>query len=113
MATAIKEFSTKRFDIFSVQVERNPAIGAPRWVYMAWHHSEDVPHPVCTVTIWGSWVEWVETISECRRDGIATEVVRGLEEHFGEPLNMSGATDAGTAFCDAFERKFYPEAASA
>ena len=47
------------------------------------------------------YVEWVHVCETMRREGIATEVLRGLEQHIGE-LMMDGATDAGDAFCDHF-----------
>lgn len=80
---------TERFDIFHHVVERNPSLGVPKDVYEAWFHSEDVPRSVCEVTIWksksfGNYVEWCHVCEQYRRQGIATEVMRAIENHVGE-----------------------------
>lgn len=108
---------TARFDIFHHRVVRNPELGVPRDMYTAWFHSEDVPKPVCVVTIYtyellepkensqfSRFVEWVEVTSDHRREGIATEVLTALEAAIGQ-LNLSGATDEGEAFCAVWEKK--------
>jgi len=106
---------TARFDIFHHRVVRNPELGVPRDMYTAWFHSEDVPKPVCVVTIYtyellepkensqfSRFVEWVEVTSDHRREGIATEVLRALRDKLGY-LSLSGATDEGEAFVAAKE----------
>jgi len=98
------EFQTERFDVFYVHVERNPQLGCGRDVYMAWHRHEDVPRSVCEVTLWGNYIEWLHVCEEWRRNGVATEVMRGLEKNVGE-LDYSGVTEAGEAFCAAYEKK--------
>lgn len=96
---------TQRFDIFHHRVVRNPKLGYPKEVFTAWFRDEDVPRSVCEVTLFpnpfGLYVEWVHVCEEYRRQGIATEVMRALENKFGA-LDMSGATDAGEAFVDAY-----------
>lgn len=98
---------TKRFDIFHHRVVRNPDVGLPKEMFTAWFHSEDVPRPVCEVILWpnpyGIYVEWVHVCEEHRRKGIATEVVRALEQRLGA-LDMSGATDAGEGFVAAYKK---------
>lgn len=97
---------TARFDIFHQRVVRNPDQGLPRDVYTAWFHCDDVPKPVCVVTIWvenpyiPNYIEWIEVTDDRRREGIATEVLKALRAHLG-PLNMAGATDVGDAFVAA------------
>lgn len=105
---------TKRFDIFHHRVVRNPDVGLPRDVYTAWFHSEDVPKPVCVVTLfdWSAmaenkethiFVDWAEVTDDWRRKGIATEVLHALQAKLG-PLTVTGATEAGEAFADAWEK---------
>lgn len=97
---------TKRFDIFHHRVVRNPALGHPKEMFTAWFRGVDVPRPVCEVILWpnpyGIYVEWVHVCEEYRRKGIATEVVRALEQRLGA-LDMSGATDAGEKFVAAYK----------
>lgn len=98
---------TQRFDIFHHRVVRNPDLGHPREMFTAWFHGEDVPRPVCEVILgpnpYGIYVEWVHVCEEHRRKGIATEVVRALEQKLGA-LDMSGATDAGEGFVAAYKK---------
>lgn len=94
---------TERFDIFRVDVEREPAMGIGRTVYMAWHHSEDIPRPVCTVTIGPmfNYVEWINVEEGFRRQGVATEVLKAIEDVIGE-CQLDAVTSEGLAFCEAY-----------
>lgn len=100
---------TKRFDIFYQRVVRNPKQGMPRDVYTAWFHCEDIPKPVCVVTIWAecpyydNYVEWVEVSDDWRRQGVATEVMRALRKKLGK-LDMIPGSDDGEAFIAAKEK---------
>lgn len=95
-------FVTERFVVSHVNCERNEAAGFDgRDVYVAFFHDQDVPQPVCVVTLEDKWVEWIEVRADYRRQGIATEVLTGLESHVGS-LELTGATDEGEAFLDAF-----------
>lgn len=97
---------TKRFDIFRHYVVRNPEQGLPRDMFTAWHHSEDVPRPVCEVIVYthpyGIFVEWIHVCEEHRRQGIATEVLTAIEKKWGA-LTVTGATAAGEKFVAAYE----------
>lgn len=106
MADYATAFKTERFAVSHVHCERNDDFGfAGRDVYIAFHRDEDLPRPVCVVTLFDAtavnWVEWVEVPTDERRKGIATEVLRGLEQHVGS-LELSGVTDEGEAFVNAF-----------
>ena len=93
---------TQRFEIFQASCERTQEGCLERDVYLAFFHSEDIPRPVCTLTIGPlNYVEWVEVPEGFRRQGIATEVIEAVEAACGL-LDMSGVTDSGTAFCDAY-----------
>lgn len=95
-------FKTERFAVSHVHCERNDERWfAGRDVYIAFHHDADVPSPVCIVTLFGNWVEWVEVPACERRNKIATEVLTGLEKHVGS-LELSGVTEEGEAFVNAF-----------
>ena len=91
---------TDRFDIFHVHVTRNPNLGCGRDVYMAWARNEDIPRSLCEVTLLGNHVEWIHVCEGWRRQGIAREVIAGLECLVGE-LELEGTTEAGEAFCRA------------
>ena len=94
---------TKRFDIFHTHITRNPLLGAGRDVYTAWYRNDDVPRPVCVVTLFASYVEWIEVTQILRREGIATEVLEGLELKYGL-LNYESASEEGEAFCESYGR---------
>lgn len=103
---------TARFDLYRQRVARSGQI--PRTVYSAWYRDQSPGKegsyafkPVCTVTLYEHfhlfddkpYVEWLEVDSGYRRMGIATEVMLRLIEHYG-PIEYSGATDEGEAFCE-------------
>lgn len=98
---------TERFTIFSHEIPRDEKLGGvPRTVFQAWFHSEDIPKPVCIVTVNESFmdfVEWVHVDEQYRRQGIATEVVRAIECVI-PGIVLDGATDAGDAWCDYYDR---------
>lgn len=96
-------FQTCRFDVFHTHVEWEGEIGvgSGRDVYMAWFREEAVPRSVCEVTLDESgYVEWIHVCEGFRRQGIATEVFRGLEDYLGEELVVEGVTGAGNAFAN-------------
>ena len=100
---------TDRFKVFSHEVCLSDESGMIRTVFQAWFHSEDVPKPVCIVTINESfmdYVEWVHVDEQYRRQGIATEVMRAIADRI-PGITLEGATDAGEAWCDHYER-LYP-----
>ena len=100
-------FQTDRFDVFRVAIQRFQGCG--RDVFMAWYHTEDIPRPVCEITLFGNYIEWIQVSDDLRRQGIATEVLTGLENHVGS-LVGEGVTEVGKAFCDAFKwREASPE----
>ena len=82
-------------------VPRNPALGRPRDIYLAFHRHQDIPFPVCVCTIWPNcppsgwpYVEWIEVSSDERRRGIASEMLLGLQDYIGpmvaEPVTYAG-----------------------
>lgn len=100
---------TERFDIFHHRVVRNPKVGLPKEMFTAWYRDDDIPRPVCEVILWpnpyGVYVEWVHVCQEHRRQGIATEVLAALENKLGPFDGLSGATDAGEKFVEAYENR--------
>jgi hypothetical protein len=92
---------TDRFTISHVHCDRNDEYGfAGRDVYLAFHRHDDVPRPLCIVTLCGNWVEWIEVPEGYRRLGIAREVLNGIEQIIG-CLELSPVTEEGEAFCNA------------
>ena len=112
MSKAPAKFNTERFVIYRHEIKRPEKLGGIcRTVFHAWFHSEDIPHPVCVVTVnesFADYVEWIHVDEAYRRTGIATEVLRAIENKIG-CVTLDGATEAGTAFCDAYEMKFPSE----
>lgn len=105
---------TERFTIFSHEIQRHSRLGGmSRTVFQAWFHSEDVPKPICIVTInecLMDYVEWIHVDESYRRQGVATEVLRAIESII-PGITLDGATDEGEAFCEAYNKKFpAPEA---
>ena len=100
---------TERFNIHSHEIKRDDRVGGIcRTVFQAWFHSEDIPKPVCIVTINESfmdYVEWIHVDEQYRRHGIATEVMQEIEKVI-PGITLEGATDAGEAFCEEYERRF-------
>jgi len=93
---------TARFDVFHVHITRSPDLGCGRDVYMAWFREHDVPRSVCEVTLFGNYAEWIHVCKEWRRQGIATEVLRGIETLVG-PVKLHGVTESGEAFVESLE----------
>ena len=112
-------FTTKRLEVFLAVVEPNPDrdyfIGE-KDVYLAYRTDDEVAYPVCVCTIcraygeinW-DWVEWIETVEQHRRQGIATELCQGIKRHRGVELEMTGATEAGESFVDAWSESIVVE----
>ena len=101
---------TRRFDIFAHEIFRDPAVGHSRTVYQAWFHSEDVPRPVCILTVnhgCMDYVEWIYVAEDYRREGIATEVLRACELYRKAEFTMDGTTEAGEAFVSHYGQ-LYP-----
>lgn len=101
---------TKRFIIYSHEIPRPEKLGGMcRTLFHAWFHSDDIPRPICIVTINESmcdYAEWVHVEEEFRRQGIATEVMRAIEIVI-PGITLEGVTDEGEAWCDHYER-LYP-----
>ena len=72
-----------RFSIYRHEIRRSEQLGGmPRTVFHAWFHSEDVAKPVCIVTVdecYANYIEWIHVDELFRREGIATEVLRAIE----------------------------------
>lgn len=100
---------TDRFDVHSHEIKRDDRVGGMcRTVFQAWFHSQDIPKPVCIVTINEScmdYVEWIHVDEQYRRQGIATEVLRAIEKVI-PGIELDAGTDAGEAFIKEYESRF-------
>jgi len=107
--TTEMKIRTERFDIHRQEIRRDEKLGdICRTLFHAWHHSEDIAKPICFVTVnesFSNYVEWIHVDESFRRQGIATEVLRAIETEIGTVM-IDGATEAGEAFCDAYDAKF-------
>jgi len=97
-------FSTKRFDVFCVELLRNPQLGSSREVYLAMSNEHDIPRSLCEVTLFSDYVEWVHVDESHRRMGIATEIIQAIEFHTGRSLYLEGVTDSGTVFVEHYKQ---------
>lgn len=104
---------TDRLEIHAHTVKRPGCTGgADRTVYHAWLKmdatGEDVAKPIVVITIgWRGMVEWIHTDEQFRRRGFGTEAMKAVEDSLKGQICIDGATDAGDAFCDHYE-KLYP-----
>lgn len=99
--------TSPRFTIFRHEIPRPDVLGGlPRTVFQAWHHSQDVPKPVCVVTIFEAfcnYVEWIHVDEQYRRMGIATEVLQAIEAEIGT-CDMEGVSESGERFCEHYAK---------
>ena len=115
-----KSFETERLVVFVAKdLKISEKFPVPRELYVAFGKDEAVTHcamPVvtCLVGHWGfvlgeNNVDWLETASEYRRHGFATEFWKGLLRHLGS-LDADAGTDAGAAFLRSVGRQpFFDE----
>lgn len=112
MAECLK---TARLNVFRFECEPTE-MNTIRHVYIGFRTNEDHPAPVVTAVVEPGvvqleidpYLDWIETSSQFRRQGLATELLRLLEErHPG--IIYDGATDEGDAFLDAYENLAVPE----
>lgn len=100
--------TTERFTIYKQEIEREQKFGGfPRSVFLAFPRASDIPRPVCMVTVFEcfqNYVEWVWVCELHRRKGIATDVVQAIEQYIGQ-LTLDGATREGRAFCRAYKAR--------
>ena len=101
-------FETERLRVFKFVVtptEHN----ASRTLFVAFRTDEDRPMVAATMVIWncpslGGWyVDWHEVASEHRRQKIATEFRRGIENYLGESLISDAGSKLGELFLSALE----------
>lgn len=103
-------FETERLQVFAVLCQRHKDDCFDKMVYLAFWQHLDKPAVICTATInhgtlIGDFVEWVEVKEGERRQGVATEVLKGIEKHAGKELLLTGVSEAG----EAFVAKWYSE----
>jgi hypothetical protein len=104
-------FETSRLRVFEVAVKPTN-IHSVRRLFVAFRLDDESPGVAATVLMWDAaqsgshlpWVDWLETSTSCRRDGIATELVEGIERHLGAQLDLSPVTAEGGAFCEHMKR---------
>lgn len=60
--------------------------------------------PVATIKVTGNRVTWIEVAEKYRRQGIATELLDGLQASIG-PITIDGTSPEGKAFADAWKAK--------
>lgn len=97
---------TPRFTIYRQEIEREQRFGhRSRTIFTAFPRMVDMPRPVCMVTVWEefqNFVEWLWVCEHHRRQRIAFDVISAIEGQIGD-LMLDGSTDEGLAFCEWYE----------
>lgn len=102
--------TTDRLNVFDITLIPSH-LNTDRRVFIAFRNNDEQPTPVCTAVVMQPtatsllthpWIDWLETSSEHRRQGYATELLKAIESRIG-PCHFEGATEAGEAFCVAIE----------
>jgi len=95
------------FNLHMHTIRRGELVGgAERILFTAWPSVEDVARPLCYAVVhqtelMGNYLEWIHVEEGYRRTGIATAVATLIEAAIG-PLELSGVTEEGEAWCEAF-----------
>lgn len=98
----VEPIKTKRLTITEVECERDDSYGLyPRTVFIAFLRRLDITKPVCIVTLFGSYVEWIEVDVDLRRQKIATEMLEAIEKKYGK-LILDPVTTEGENFCEYY-----------
>ena len=104
-------FETKRLRVFRCEDITPMDANTPRTVFMAFRRDIDRPMVAATAVIWmdavricgGPYVDWLEVSSEYRRQGLGTELLRGIETHLDSELYYEGGSELGDLFCAALD----------
>jgi hypothetical protein len=75
-------------------------------LFVGIRHDEDRPMVTVQAVVWPGYaatfgapfVDWLETTSEYRRMGFATELLKGLESHYGTELITGAGSEDGEKF---------------
>lgn len=105
-------FVTKRLRVFKAHVVFDPSQGhMPRDFFFACRSDVDCPMVIVSATVhrmpaksvFGdiALCELIETSALHRRKGFATELWRGIAEHYGVPLEGDPVTPAGRKFMES------------
>ena len=101
-------FTTDRLNVYQLETDATTR-NAARDHYIGIPSDCDWPFPAVVATVWfvpaiGSYyLDMILTNDIVRRDGYATDMVRGIEKHLGTALDMDAATEAGDAFVESLE----------
>lgn len=102
-------FDTVRLRVFIDQVKPTDH-NDERDIFIAFRTDEDRPMVCatalvldCRKTMGERVVDWLEVSSEYRRSQFATELLNGIEAHYGEAMFICGGSDDGHAFCAQYQ----------
>ncbi|HBJ34667.1 MAG TPA: hypothetical protein DDZ51_07875 [Planctomycetaceae bacterium] len=101
--------STDRFEIWKTTVRHyGDRECLPRKVFFVFPADPESSGLISFVVVddnHSSFVEWIYVEEDMRRSGVATEVLRFIEQH-GYELTISGATPEGNVFTEAYTTQF-------
>lgn len=106
-------FDTARLRVFWTPVKPTDH-NEPRTLFVAFRTDEDRPMVCVTamvfeVPLMGRYVDWLEVTSEYRRKRFGSEMLAGLERHYGAALEMDAGSKDGSRFLGRYRSPF-PEA---
>lgn len=106
---------TGRLRLWRVPIVPDPSQQhEPRDHWFGVRTDTDCPMAVVHATVWPGdvfgdgcvgYLELIETSALHRREGLASEMLRALQAHYGGELSASPATPEGEAWCEAMERE--------
>lgn len=102
------DFETDRLMVFRAEFQPSP-LHRPRALFFGVRTDADCPMAVVFATVWfdagilGNHLELIETSELHRREGLATELWRGIEKQYGIELTGTPTTDAGEGLASHIE----------
>lgn len=103
-------FRTDRLNVFRMDI-RPSEFHQLRAVFLGFLDRDDVvPHPAVTATVWvhgpytGHTLEMITTVVDHQREGLATEMVMGIEQYLQGKLHIDATAREGKWLIAAVER---------
>lgn len=103
-------FETDRLRVFEFRGVTPMEQNTPRTLFVGFRRDEDRPMVTVTALVWMDaerildmpWLDWIEVSTEYRREGFATEMLRGIERHIDRRIGMDPGTAEGEFFLQAY-----------
>lgn len=97
-------FTTERLVVYEFWATPCPRLEMfERCLFIAFGN-EDLPYPICTLTLWGEHIEMIHTHDFFRRAGYAKELILGVEKYWNCELHGDAVSDEGEALLASLDR---------